>query len=228
MGEKFEAICKDLCSDSNLRCLVLTGEGKAFSAGGDLQFILDRSNDTPQNNSVIMRKYYSRFLEIRKVPVPVISCINGSAIGAGMCLALATDLRIASSDAQIGFTFASLGIHPGMGGTHFLPALVGSQIATKMLLTGALITGKEARDLGLVLEHYEPSEVLNQSLLLARNLASQSSISVQTCVRTLRNELDEKLETALWREADSQAICYAHKDIKEGLAAIKEKRKPKF
>lgn len=97
-----------------------------------------------------------------------------------------------------------------------------------MLLTGNVVSGIEAKELGLVLEVVESSELMNHCLNLARQIAAQSPVAVQTTVRTLRNQLDAKLEEALWREADCQAICYAHSDLQEGLNALKEKRKPKF
>ena len=113
MGNEFRSLIEDLRINSeDLGAVVLTGEGRAFSAGGDLQFLRDRHKDTPSRNSVIMREFYSRFLSIRNLPVPTIAAINGHAIGAGLCVSLACDLRIANKDARLGVTFAGLGIHP--------------------------------------------------------------------------------------------------------------------
>jgi enoyl-CoA hydratase len=127
MGEKFEETMTKLASDKKIRCLVLTGKGKAFSAGGDLNFLKDRTKDTPYNNSKIMRAFYRRFLSLRNLPVPVISAINGPAIGAGFCVALATDIRVANPKAKMGLNFVKIGLHPGMAATHFLPQIVGTQ-----------------------------------------------------------------------------------------------------
>ena len=129
MGDEFVSIIHDLIESNDmdgLGAVVLTGSGRAFSAGGDLNFLKDRSNDTPYRNAVIMRRFYERFLSVRKLPVPVVAAINGPAIGAGLALALACDVRVASKDAKMGITFVGLGLHPGMGSTHFLPRLVGS------------------------------------------------------------------------------------------------------
>eukprot|EP01112_Ceratiomyxa_fruticulosa_P009427 TRINITY_DN2455_c0_g2_i1.p1 TRINITY_DN2455_c0_g2~~TRINITY_DN2455_c0_g2_i1.p1 ORF type:complete len:253 (+),score=58.11 TRINITY_DN2455_c0_g2_i1:545-1303(+) len=229
MGERFKEVIKEVSEDLNgTRCVVLTGEGKAFSAGGDLDFLLERGKSTPYSNSLVMREFYERFLSIRKLNVPIVTGINGHAIGAGLCLALATDLRIASKSAKLGVNFASLGIHPGMGCTHFLPQLVGNQIAAKMILTGELISGSDAEKLGLVLQAVETDDVLPTTLALARKISNQSAVAVQTSVRTLRKTQEFALEAALRREADSQAVFYKKKNLKERIAAIRKKKSPVF
>jgi enoyl-CoA hydratase len=208
--------------------LVVTGAGKAFSAGGDFEFLNNRSNDTGMRNSVIMRSFYSKFLRIRDLPIPVIAAINGPAIGAGLCFALGADLRIASKSAKLGITFVGLGLHPGMGATYFLPRLVGPQVAARLCLTGEVVTGEEAAKLGLVVEAVEDTEVLPKSLALASRIAEQAPIAVRSCVRSLRMQHDEGLDRALWREADAQSYCYSGVDLKEGVQAVAEKRKPGF
>ncbi len=100
----------------------------------------------------------------------------------------------------MGLTFAGLGIHPGMGATHFLPSLVGNQVAARLLLTGDLISGDEAKEMGVVLKAVETDQVVPDALDLARRIADQSSVAVKTTVRTLRNQQDESLNSALWRE----------------------------
>jgi len=228
LGLEFQKKVSEVCADDTIRCVVLTGAGKAFSAGGDLEFLLERHADTPLRNTTMMREFYQRFLDVRKIPVPVISAINGAAVGAGLCLALATDIRIASKTAKLGLTFTQLGIHPGMGATHFLPKLVGNQVASYLLLTGDLIEGEEAKKLGLVLDAVEQEKVLDNALDLARKIASRSPVSVKTCVRSLRNGQEQNLESALWREADAQAHTYASGDIVEGAKAVREKRNPDY
>eukprot|EP00026_Physarum_polycephalum_P013196 Phypoly_transcript_13573.p1 GENE.Phypoly_transcript_13573~~Phypoly_transcript_13573.p1 ORF type:complete len:296 (+),score=49.42 Phypoly_transcript_13573:92-979(+) len=229
VGNQFQAAIAELSAATDVRAVVLTGEGKAFSAGGDLEFLMDRTKSAAQFNSEEMRRFYQRFLDVRKLPVPVISAINGPAIGAGLCLALATDVRITSATNKLGVTFVSLGLHPGMGATHFLPALIGNQNASRLLLTGEVISGTEAEKIGLVASVVEKDEnVLPAALTLARKIARQSSVAVRSTVRSLRSAQDADLERALWREADAQAHCYAAEDIKEGINAIREKRAPDF
>ena len=95
MGDEFVDLINKICLDcSDINAVILTGQGRAFSAGGDLKFLMDRSKDTPSRNAVIMRRFYERFLSIRKLPVPTIACINGPAIGAGLCLALGINIPL--------------------------------------------------------------------------------------------------------------------------------------
>ncbi|KAJ3029355.1 UNVERIFIED_CONTAM: putative enoyl CoA hydratase [Siphonaria sp. JEL0065] len=242
---------KTLAPDTSIRALILTGSdpynppapepvpvGKkprpaAFSAGGDLKFLRARTKDSPHHNAEIMRDFYARFLAIRKLPYPTIAAINGHAVGAGACISLACDLRLMASDngAKIGFNFVKLGLTPGMGGSFMLPNLIGHQNASRLLLTGDLISAQEAKDLGLVLSIHKQSDLFPESLALARKIASASPVSVRGVVKTMRNGFDATsggIELALWREADTQAICYQSEDMREGLDAIGEGREPVF
>jgi enoyl-CoA hydratase len=124
MGEQFSAKLRDIAWEE-IGALVITGAGSAFSAGGDFAFLEARAATPADKNAAEMRAFYARLLQIRNVPVPTIAAINGHAVGAGLCFALATDLRVASSGAKLGVNFSSLGIHPGMGGSHLLPRAVG-------------------------------------------------------------------------------------------------------
>ena len=227
MGEKVGAV-------------VVTGAGRAFSAGGDLDFLRARAADTPSRNAPIMRRFYQRFLSVRSLPVPVIAAINGPAVGAGLCFALACDVRVAAAETKLGLTFVGLGLHPGMGASHYLPSIVGPQVAAQMMLTGELISGAEAANRGLVAQAVpaaagggEENEcaVLAAAMSMATRMAEAGPVAVRTCVRTLRNRQDNEglgLEAALWREADAQAQCYASPDLLEGVNAVAEKRRPDF
>ncbi|KAJ3065912.1 putative enoyl CoA hydratase [Podochytrium sp. JEL0797] len=247
-----ELVTNTLAPDTSIRCLILTGtdpyhpaatpepvgEGKkarrpAFSAGGDLKFLRARTQDLPQRNAETMRQFYSRFLSIRALPFPTIAAINGHAVGAGACITLACDLRLMAGDcgAKIGFNFVKLGLTPGMGGSFMLPNLIGHQAASRLLLTGDLVSAQEAKDLGLVLSVHDSKDLFNASLSLARKIASASPVAVRGVCKTMRNGLEARsggIELALWREADTQAICYKSADMKEGLDAIGEGREPVF
>lgn len=225
MGDQLGEVTKAL-DFKQVGAVVVTGEGNAFSAGGDFGFLTDRSNDTGSRNTLIMRQFYRRFLSIRDLPVPVLACINGPAIGAGLCFALGADIRIASKSAKLGVTFVGLGLHPGMGCTYTLPRLVGPQIAARLLLTGDVVSGEEAAKLGLVLEAVEDAEALPRTIALADRIAAQAPVAVRGCVRSLRMAHDEGFDKALHREADAQSYCYSGPDFKEGLQAVSTKRKP--
>ena len=233
MGDEFARIIEELKTcPGDIGAVVLTGKGKGFSAGGDFQFLKDRHADTPERNAVIMKRFYSRMLKIRELPLPVVAAINGPAIGAGLAVALACDMRIAYEKARMGITFVGLGLHPGMGSTFFLHTLCGPQVAARVALTGDVFTGQEAKELGLVLETASsPEETVERAKALAQSCAQKAPVAVRSCVRSLRLLQDSAcggLDRALYREADAQAQTYPTDDLIEGVRALEEKRPPLF
>lgn len=225
LGKVFDAI-----DTKDTAAVVLTGQGKAFSAGGDLDFLKARSVETPLNNAKTMINFYKLFLTpLRNSPVPVIAAIQNLAIGAGACLATAADYRVVSRDAKVGFTFANLGIHAGMGATHYLSKRIGSSSATRLLLTGEIISGAEicnAMNWGLAADN--EGAVLPLALSIAEKISSAAPVAVRGMLRTIRRSEDAGLDAALDREAYEQASCYSGQDFKEGLKSIIAKSKPVF
>eukprot|EP00439_Symbiodinium_sp_Y106_P055154 s2205_g7.t1 len=241
MPEKMNAMTSQVVDDfgkvldkirtdaSEYGAVVITGAGNSFSAGGDLAWLKLRGKDTPSRNSQIMHDFYHRFLAIRSLPLPVVAAINGPAVGAGMCLAMACDIRVASQSAKMGFPFVSLGLHPGMGATHMIQSVAGFETAYRLLLTGDLVTGLEAKELRLVSQVAPDGPTAQaQAMELAERIALQAPVAVRSLVRSLRRKQEEGLEAALWREADAQAHCYATHDLSEGLKASLERRPPRF
>jgi len=233
MGDEFTATLKTQIAPlpaSDFRALVLTGEGKGFSAGGDLNWLMERHHDKPYNNTIIMRDFYKRFLNIRNhCPVPTIAAINGPAIGAGFALACACDLRIASPKARMGVTFVGLGLSPGMGSTHWLSSIVGPQFANELLFTGGTLTGSEAAEKGFLLRAVD--DPVEDATKLAETIAKQAPLAVRAAVRATRISQDSYgggLEAALRREADAQGNIYGSNDLKEGVEALQQRRKPEF
>jgi enoyl-CoA hydratase/carnithine racemase len=221
MGVQFSSIVNNLRQNDSVRAVVLTGAGRAFSAGGELHFLLDRTRDQPINNSTMMFQFYSRFLALRHLPVPIIAAINGPAIGAGLCVASACDIRVTAAPVKLGYTFATLALHPGMAATYFLPKLVGQETAARLLLTGEVFNGTRAKEMGLVSELCQTeAEVLPCALQLATSIAAHSKPMIRSCVRSLRLGLDEGLERALQREADSQAVCFASPEFAARLQEL--------
>jgi enoyl-CoA hydratase/carnithine racemase len=181
------------------------------------------------HNADLMLNFYNSLLCIRKVPVPVIAALHGPAMGAGACLALACDMRTASPKPRIlGFNFSRLGIHSGMGGSHLLERALGgsSAIINEILLTGKVLSGQEAYDMGLV--NRLEDDAKGAAYELAAEVAKQNPVAVRTMLQTVRQRQDVGLEQALQREAYAQAVCYNRDDWGEGVNAVAEKRDPSF
>jgi len=235
VGDRFQEISRELalCDKDTLRCVVVRGdeEGKAFSAGGDLQFLHDRTQSAALFNRDEMLRFYQRFLSIRDVGVPVLSALTGHAVGAGACLAMACDLRVAiSRRARMGFNFVKLGLHPGMAATHFLSRCVGPHTAAMLLYTGRLVTADEACRLGLVGSVAENAgETFAMTLERAREIAEASPTAIRSLVHTLRVRENEGLPQALANEANGQSVCYNTPEMLEGLRCARQpKETPSF
>lgn len=230
IAEAFGEIVDQLVRDpSEFGAVVITGAGRAFSAGGDLGWLRERCADSPSRNSAIMHDFYNKFLRVRHIPLPVIAAINGPAIGAGLCFAMGCDVRIAARDAKLGFTFVGLGLHPGMGATHTIASVAGYEVAYRMLLTGDIVGGDEAKDLRLVSQvAADGPAAVEAAMAMAARMAAQSPVAVRATVRSLRMKQEEGLDKALWREADCQSYGYGTPDCYEGISAVEEKRKPVF
>ena len=231
MGSELAARCQELAEDQQLRVVVLTGTPPAFSAGGDLDMLEDlarRSREEAFDATATMRSFYDRFLSVGRLPVPVIAAVNGHAVGAGLCVALAADIRILATEAKVGLNFSQLGLHPGMAGTWFLPRLLGAERAAAWLYTGALVDGGTAAAQGLALEAVTASEVTTRARELAAQIATASPVVVRQLKRTLRLSPQLDQASALDLEAAAQAVSYGTDDLREGLAAARARRSPRF
>jgi enoyl-CoA hydratase len=175
-----------------------------------------------------MLPFYRAWLSIRALEVPTIAAVNGPAIGAGLCLALACDLRYAAAGAKLGVPFVKLGMHPGMGGTHLLPEVVGDAHARDLLLTGRVVDADEALRIGLVSRVLDPATFLDDVLEIATGIASTAPVATRLTKLALLDGGHRDLETALQWEAMAQPITLATEDLQEGIRAAKEKRAPEF
>jgi enoyl-CoA hydratase len=217
-----------LRGDPTVRCVVVTGEGSAFCSGGDTSWIGSGTDAGVDGLRARMHAFYSDWLSLRSLDVPTVAAVNGAAIGAGLALALACDLRVVASDARLGVPFTALGMHPGMATTWSLPEVAGLQVARDLLLTGRLVDGEEAVRLGLALRAVPASDVLAEALATARTIASRAPVATRLTTRALRGGGHADHETALAWEALAQAVTLASDDLQEGLAAQREKRPPRF
>ncbi len=227
MAREFSVAVASLKSGSRVRALILTGAGKAFSAGGHLSMLERKRTTSAEANRVAMQAFYDAFLCILDLKVPLIAALNGAAIGAGLCLACACDVRVAAVDAKLGFTFLKLGLHPGMGATFLVPRIVGRSMATELLLTSRVIDANEALRIGLVSRVCPRESVAQEAHSIANEMLACGPEASTQLLETMRGDMSE-LTNALTREALCQSINYAGTEFAEGLAAVKEKRVPSF
>ena len=224
----FGAAIEALKHDRTARCVVVTGEGSAFCAGGDLSWIAESPDLSVDKIRDRMLPFYRTWLSIRELEVPSIAAVNGPAVGAGLCLALACDLRYASRNAKLSAPFTQLGMHAGMAATYLLPEVVGLAAARELLFTGRAVDAEEALRLGLVNGVYDADELLVGALHVAGQIAAAGPIATRLTKAGLRNGGHATIEDALQYEALAQPVTFATDDLREGLAASKEKRKPAF
>lgn len=215
-----------LRADPSVRAVVVTGEGSAFCAGGDLSWI----GESPDMSVMALRErmlpFYRAWLSIRTLDVPVLAAVNGPAVGAGLCLALACDVRYAAPGATFSAPFARLGMHPGMAATYLLPEVVGVARARELLLTGRRVGAEEAYAIGLV--SGVADDVLAHALEVAEGIAASAPIAVRLTKAALAYAGHHSLDAALDWEGLAQPVTMASADLREGLAAQAERRTPRF
>ena len=228
MTSSWVAAMADLAADRSLRAVVVTGEGSAFCSGGNTSWIASEPDATVDQLRTRMLPFYRAWLSIRDLEVPTLAAVNGAAIGAGLCLALACDLRYAAAGAKLGVPFVRLGMHAGMGGTHLLAEVVGQAHARDLLLTGRVVDAEEALRIGLVSGVLEPASFLEDVLAVAAGIAANAPIASRLTKLALRDGGHADLETALQWEAMAQPITLATEDLQEGIRASQEKRAPQF
>jgi enoyl-CoA hydratase/carnithine racemase len=227
LGDALAARVRELAKDPSVRAVVLTGAGGAFSGGGDLAMLERlRSVGAPEAET-FMLEFYARYLSITSLGVPTVAALEGPAIGAGLCVALACDLAVVDEDAKLALNFAKLGLHPGMGATYLAPLRAGAMRGAELLYTGRRFDGREAVRLGLALEALPAAEVRPRAQALAREIAAAAPLAIRGLHRTLGIDR-AALAQALAHEAREQAISYASADLGEGLRAAAEKRAPRF
>lgn len=217
-----------LASDTSVRAVVVTGEGSAFCSGGNTSWIASEPDASVDELRARMMPFYRAWLSIRRLEVPTIAAVNGHAIGAGLCLALACDIRYAASGAKLGLPFNKLGMHAGMAGTWLLPNVVGPAHARDLLLTGRVVEADEALRLGLVSRVIDPEAFLDEVLETAAGIAATAPIAARLTKVALADGGHADFESALQWEALAQPMTLATADLQEGIAAAKEKRAPQF
>src|SRR5712691_9678593 len=229
MREELLSALRDVELDSDCRVVVITGAGRAFCAGGDVEYMasLQKSGDINA-----LRKLLDAGAEIvRQISTmakPVIASINGVAAGAGCNLALSCDYRIASDHAKLGETFVRIGLHPDWGGTWFLPRLVGRGAALELMITGRLVEADEALAMGLVDRLVNAATLGEETEKLARAIASGPPLAIAAIKHALTMSEGNDLVAQLELESEHQLRAFLSKNAEEGMKAFFEKRAPQF
>ncbi|MEW6442256.1 MAG: enoyl-CoA hydratase-related protein [bacterium] len=217
-----------LSADSSVRAVVLTGEGKAFCAGGDLKWAAAFSGGPPAGFHQLAGRFHQAVLEIRRMPKPVVAAIGGVAAGGGFSLALACDFRVLAASATLRQAYTSSGLCIDGGGTFTLPRLVGLARALEIAALDRPISAEQALGWGLATRVVKDGSALEEAMQLARGLTAISTHSFGWAKQLLTDSFDSSFETQLERERRGLAVCAAHPDGQEGLQAFRERRKPKF
>lgn len=216
-------------SERNVHVVVITGAGRAFCAGGDVAAMADLiERDDAEEFSRLLGSARRVITAIRQMTKPVIGSINGPAFGAGCNLALACDLRIASTTATFSQSFAKVGLHPDWGGTYFLPRLVTPNKACEMFFLGETMKAEEALRLGVVNYVVEPGELEAETRKLAERLRDAPAIALAAAKHAVYMSQSAELEEMLRYETEAQMRCFASQDGREGVRAFLEKRAPNF
>ncbi|MDB5999075.1 MAG: 2-(1,2-epoxy,2-dihydrophenyl)acetyl-CoA isomerase [Rhizobacter sp.] len=228
LKEDFAAAMKRADADDAVRVVVVTGAGPAFCAGGDVKEMNEGRGKPRSLKEKIAPSRDDMLLAIFEAAKPVIAAVNGAAVGAGMNVALAADIRIASSAARFGQAFVKRGLPPDSGGTWLLPRVVGMAKACELAFTGDTMDADEALRLGIVSRVVAPEALLPAALELAQRIAAGPPIAIRLAKRSLYQGIHGSFRDALAREASALNVCMETDDAREGLLAFVEKRAPVF
>jgi 2-(1,2-epoxy-1,2-dihydrophenyl)acetyl-CoA isomerase len=228
MHEDLYSALEGAAGDEEIRCIVLRGEGRGFSAGADLAEVVREADGDPDLGAYL-RNTYSRLVKLMvSIEKPIVAALHGPVYGAGVGIALACDLRIAAESAKFSVAFIKIGLMPDAGVTFFLPRVIGLGRAMQMSMLGDVVDAEEAYRIGLVNALVSDEDLEGEAQKLAEHLAAMPTAALGTIKHALYSSFESDLESALEHEAEGQTFCgYTH-DHKEGVAAFFEKRTPGF
>ena len=228
----FEEASKLINDDRDVRCVILTGAGKAFSAGGNVKNMQNKSGNF-SGSSVGLRDRYKKGIHkiikaIWNIEVPVIAAINGPAIGLGNDVACLADIRISSDNAKFGVTFLKIGLIPGDGGAWLLPKIIGMSRASELLFSAKLIEPKTAKEWGLISDFYKSDDLLKEANEIASSIIKQPPDALRMSKKLLREGMGASFDNILEMSASMQALMHLTDDHQEALSAFFEKRDGDF
>ena len=226
MAMSLQDTLKNCANDGSIRCILITGAGKAFCAGQDLKEATDPNG--PEIGKIVQEHYNPIIRKIREIEKPIIAAVNGVAAGAGANMALACDIVVAANSASFIQAFSKIGLIPDSGGTYFLPRLIGLPKAAALMMTGEVVSAEKAETLGMIYAVYGDSEFETSTMKLADTISSMPTKGLGYTKKLLSQTFNNSLEDQLSLEAETQAMSASSKDHQEGIKAFMEKRTPQF
>ena len=227
MGQEMDDICRQINQDNDIYVVIITGAGNFFCGGNELEKAFQSGRKQSRSDEETVKKY-NVALGVASIEKPVIAAVNGDALGQGLELALACDVRIASQKAHFGFPDVALGLIPSDGGTQRLPRIIGRGKALELILTAEIINAAEALEIGLVTK-VVPAESLNAEVdVLVKAIASKAPISLRYIKEAINKGLDLTMEQGLRLEADLYFLLHTTGDRTEGIKAFQQKKPPEF
>ena len=228
MHEELYAALDEAANDDGVRCVVLRGEGRGFSAGADLAGIREGSDGAPDLGEYLRNTYGRLIRRMASMEKPLVASLHGPVYGAGVGLSLACDLRVAAHSAKFSVAFIKIGLMPDAGVSFFLPRVVGLGRALEMSLLGDPVEADEALSIGLVNRVVPDERLPEETAALAARLAAMPTAAIGRTKRAFYASFEEDLATVLEREAEGQTFCGFTEDHREGVAAFFEKREARF
>ncbi len=216
----------DDCRSDEIRSVYITGSGKAFSAGQDIEELT--GPNPPSTNKILAEHFNPVIIKIRDLEKPVVAAVNGVAAGAGANIALCCDLVLASKSAAFIQAFSKIGLIPDSGGTYFLPRLIGWQKASALMMLGEKVSAEEAEKLGMIYKFFEDDEFAESAFSIAKKLAQMPTTGLAYTKKALQSSFTNTLNDQLRLEDKLQQLASETHDYKEGVQSFMEKRKPVF
>ncbi|MGH7492695.1 MAG: enoyl-CoA hydratase/isomerase family protein [bacterium] len=226
MVQEIPVALRELLNDDGVRVILLTGNGKGFCAGADVNYLYKLASDKDLATGKVLVTTGNEVVEmIHAAEKPVIAAINGPAAGGGASFALACDIRLMAQSATIGFTFIRIGLHPDLGATYFLPRLVGPAKAAELLMRGEMISATEALSQRLVNQVVADAELVPAALRLAESLAEKSPLALRLLKKGLQQAFEQSLDAMLKYEVHAQGLCFASPEAESAIQKFLTGRK---
>lgn len=216
----------DDCRSTEIRAVYITGSGKAFSAGQDIEELT--GPNPPSTNKILAEHFNPVITKIKTLEKPVVAAVNGVAAGAGANIALCCDVVVATKNASFIQAFSKIGLIPDSGGTYFLPRLIGWQKASALMMLGEKISAEEAEKSGMIYKYFEDDEFAESAFSIAKKLAQMPTTGLAFTKKALQSSFTNTLDEQLMLEDQLQQLASETHDYKEGVQAFMEKRKPIF